>query len=481
MRRLFLLFTLTRPTASDLLAAAAVGTARSAFSSACAAAPHPVCGDASASPASASAPSAAWALSDALSAVRRFPEAASLRERVLSSGAALAALPSSWAALATDLRHARRYPEALTAVRGAQRAAAGGGGGGEELLATLLEFEAEVLSCAGGRRALEALRVFARAQKARRGGEGSAAAPRRGAEVALQELALLDRLLGGGPAAAAGALPEGLARGLADRRAAAAAAMVARGPWRSAQQLPAHFEPSLRAAPWWAVGDAAGGDGARGAAARAALVAAAPALRAEFAALRDAARLEPELECIVEPPRGGAGAGAGVGAARGPAGGGAPEAGGWRVLTAQAPWHEGARDGHRCAAALAPAACALNAQLLALGLPVTRVGFSALAPGAVLHPHFGPTNTALKFHLGLHVPLDAAGAGCAAITVGGDTRRWERDGVLAFDDSFLHNVSFPEGCGGGEERVVFQVVFLHPEAGRLGGGQPQPQAMRGDL
>jgi hypothetical protein len=472
-----LLLFLLPPPARPATLHTALATARSAFSSACSGpAPHPVCGSATAAHGAASpsspAPAAAWALADALTAMHRFSEAAALRELALRVGA-LPAAPSAWAALAHDLRHARQYPEALAAVREAQRAAGGGGGGGGGggsdgapppppsplLLPTLLEFEAELLSCLGDARALDALRVFARAARARRGadaaGEGAGTPPPPPPPaVALQELALLDRALRAPPSVVA--LPSEVARGLAARRAAVVARMVGGGsggggPWRSEAQLPAHFDPSLRAAPWWEGGDARG--------ARAALAAAAPALRAEFAALRDAARLEPETECIAEPRW--------LGAAAPPAGG--VEFGGWRVFTAQGPWHE-ERDAHHCAAALSPAACALARELTALGAPVLRVGYSALAPGAQLRPHYGPTNTVLKYHLGLHVPVDAAGVGCAAITVGGETRRWERDGVLCFDDSFLHNVSYPEGCGGGEERVVFQVVFQHPD-GKGGKGE----------
>jgi hypothetical protein len=382
--------------------------------------------------ASPSSPSAALSLANALTDIRNFTAAAAVREGLLRGGGP--STPSSWAALAHDLRHARRYPEALHAVHEAQRAA---GDGDALLLATLLEFEAELLACVGHRRSLEALRVFARAVKARRGAPpGAQGGGGGGAPSALLELSLLDRVLH-----VSSGVPAEVARGLAARRASVVARMVGGGPWRSEAQLPAHFNPRLRSAPWW------DDDGGR-AEARAALVAAAPALRAEFAVLRDGHRLEPETECIAEPRAG--------------AGGGGDGDGGWRVFTAQGPWHE-ARDANRCAAALAPTACALTARLLELGLPVQRVGYSALAPGAVLRPHYGPTNAALKFHLGLFVPVDGAGVGCAAITVGGETRRWARDGVLSFDDSFLHNVSYAEGCGRGEERVVFQVVFLHPQ------------------
>lgn len=36
----------------------------------------------------------------------------------------------------------------------------------------------------------------------------------------------------------------------------------------------------------------------------------------------------------------------------------------------------------------------------ALGMPLIRAGYSALAPGAWLKPHYGTTNAQLKWHLG---------------------------------------------------------------------------------
>ena len=50
-------------------------------------------------------------------------------------------------------------------------------------------------------------------------------------------------------------------------------------------------------------------------------------------------------------------------------------------------------------------------------------------------------------------------APCAFLTVGEETRSWQTGKVLFFDDSFVHSVR--NECP--RQRVVFQVVFAHPE------------------
>ncbi len=125
-----------------------------------------------------------------------------------------------------------------------------------------------------------------------------------------------------------------------------------------------------------------------------------------------------------------------------------PSRGAWRVFNPVGEWHADLGDAH--CSARSPVACALAEKLRKRGLNVVRVSYSALAPGVVLAPHHGPSNAVVKLHLGLVIP-----AGCATLTVAGETREWARGGVLGFDDSFLHSVQ--NSCD--EERVVFQVVF----------------------
>lgn len=211
-----------------------------------------------------------------------------------------------------------------------------------------------------------------------------------------------------------------------------ASALLRHGPWTHQQQLPRHYLPELRAQPWhnlvgvdaWAP---------RWLAAAADLVAeAAPALLAEYDDLRRAGRLHRETECI---HRHGTGA--------------------WLRFELNGVWEERGVDG---CAVVAPVACALYSQLRAAGMPLLRAGFSAVDAGGWLRPHCGPTNTQLKWHLGLRVPS----GGCAALRVGNESHTWVEGGVLFFDDSFEHEVW--NRCAG--ERVVFQIVFTHPDVMR---------------
>ena len=60
-----------------------------------------------------------------------------------------------------------------------------------------------------------------------------------------------------------------------------------------------------------------------------------------------------------------------------------------------------------------------------------------LAPGTHLRLHAGPKNLRLTLHLGLTVPL---GPTIRVGTLPGEVREWEEGKVIAFDDSFVHEV-----------------------------------------
>jgi hypothetical protein len=247
-----------------------------------------------------------------------------------------------------------------------------------------------------------------------------------------------------------------VAAALARRAAALEAALLARGPWVHPQQLPRTFTPGLRSAPW----HEHTGSGARWPAltapAAAALAAAAPALRAEFEALQRDGLLLEETECV---HTGGYNASSGGGSGGG--GGGSGGGGTWRWAATNGFWQP--RDAAGCALSM-PAACALVAEL-ARALPrlrVLRAGYSAIAGHAHLRPHCGWSNSQLKLHLGLRVPRRGDGGGpCATLRVGNETRAWQRDAVLMFDDSWEHEVV--HRCAA--QRVVFQLVFEHPDVG----------------
>jgi aspartyl/asparaginyl beta-hydroxylase (cupin superfamily) len=105
---------------------------------------------------------------------------------------------------------------------------------------------------------------------------------------------------------------------------------------------------------------------------------------------------------------------------------------------------------HRCPATLAvieslPRACTGYAWGDAL--------FSAMKGGTHLHPHCSTDNLRVRLHLGIEVP-----EGCL-MRVAGETRSWEEGKVLAFEDSFEHEVWNRSG----RRRVVLIVDLWHPD------------------
>ena len=82
------------------------------------------------------------------------------------------------------------------------------------------------------------------------------------------------------------------------------------------------------------------------------------------------------------------------------------------------------------------------------------VMFSELAPGTRVKPHTGSSNLRLRFHLGLQVPEPES----VKLRVGHDFRNWSQGKVLAFDDSFEHEV-FHQGE---QTRVVLVVDCWQP-------------------
>ena len=82
------------------------------------------------------------------------------------------------------------------------------------------------------------------------------------------------------------------------------------------------------------------------------------------------------------------------------------------------------------------------------------VMFSELAPGTHVKPHTGSSNLRLRFHLGLQVP-DTENV---KLRVAHDFRPWNQGKVLAFDDSFEHEVFHK----GDQTRVVLVVDCWQP-------------------
>jgi aspartyl/asparaginyl beta-hydroxylase (cupin superfamily) len=79
--------------------------------------------------------------------------------------------------------------------------------------------------------------------------------------------------------------------------------------------------------------------------------------------------------------------------------------------------------------------------------------FSLLAPGAVIPPHVGVSNSRLVCHLPLIVP-----EGCW-FRVGAETRYWKPGEAFVFDDTIEHEAENPSD----ELRVVFIFDVWHPD------------------
>ena len=100
---------------------------------------------------------------------------------------------------------------------------------------------------------------------------------------------------------------------------------------------------------------------------------------------------------------------------------------------------------------------------------VQKAQFSTMAPGVHVRPHTGPTNAKLTLHYGLRVPDASATQGAQhygggqsgagpRIRVANETRPFVPRGLLAFDDSFEHEVWHD----GDEPRVVLICDSWHP-------------------
>ena len=381
------------------------------------------------------------ALADSQGTLRQHAAAAESRARALSARlqAAGGSLPAAelvmaYALAAKDLKGARAYGAALGALGRARAAGERAGGLGPAVEASLLSMESELRDCTG-----EAGAALAALEQAAALRGGAPPSP----EEQLNHLDLLRKAL----AAEDPPAPRGVAAALARRAAALEAALLARGPWQHAQQLPRTFTPGLRSAPWHEHSGAGARWPALTAPAAAALAAAAPALRAEFGELARAGLLLEETECVH------------TGGYNSSSGSGSGSGGAWRWAATNGFWQP--RDAAGCATSM-PAACALLAEL-ARALPrlrVLRAGYSAISGHAHLRPHCGWSNQQLKMHLGLRVPRAGDGSGpCATLRVGNETRAWARDAVLMFDDSWEHEVV--HRCAA--QRVVFQLVFEHPD------------------
>jgi aspartate beta-hydroxylase len=117
------------------------------------------------------------------------------------------------------------------------------------------------------------------------------------------------------------------------------------------------------------------------------------------------------------------------------------------------------KDGDGCNP-MTPVACGLAAKLQrGRGFRLVRLGYSAVDAATHIRPHWGPTNSQIKAHLGLVVPTGPEGQDCTTLRVAGVERPWKPGHAIVFDDSFLHEVW--NNCS--TQRVVLQAVFAHPD------------------
>lgn len=89
-------------------------------------------------------------------------------------------------------------------------------------------------------------------------------------------------------------------------------------------------------------------------------------------------------------------------------------------------------------------------------LPLGAIEISTLSPHTHLRSHCGPTNHKVRFHLGIIVPNE--NDAYPSIRVSNSTHKWEEGKVIAFDDSFEHEVFNPTS----QDRVVLIVDIWHP-------------------
>ncbi|MDZ8237555.1 MAG: aspartyl/asparaginyl beta-hydroxylase domain-containing protein [Nostoc sp. ChiQUE01a] len=98
--------------------------------------------------------------------------------------------------------------------------------------------------------------------------------------------------------------------------------------------------------------------------------------------------------------------------------------------------------------------CTETTKLVEMIPGMTTAGFSSLAPGAYIGPHFGATKAVLRCHLGLVVPDECA------IRVGSETRNWQEGKCLVFDDTFEHEAWNKSD----KTRIVLLIDFNRPES-----------------
>lgn len=131
----------------------------------------------------------------------------------------------------------------------------------------------------------------------------------------------------------------------------------------------------------------------------------------------------------------------------------------WQALADSTDWSAyhlykgGERSEAHCEACPAAAAAVESLPLIDCRGHAPEAFFSILRPDTRIPPHVGLANTKLAVHLALLIPPECS------ITVGGETRGWEEDRVLVFDDSFEHKAR----NGSDRSRAVLIVEIWNPQ------------------
>ena len=101
--------------------------------------------------------------------------------------------------------------------------------------------------------------------------------------------------------------------------------------------------------------------------------------------------------------------------------------------------------------------CPVTAKLLQ-EVPVCRnfgfVAYSQLLAGTHLAAHVGSSNLRMRYHLGVDIPEPDQ----VKIRVGKEWRLWQQGGVMAFDDSYNHEVIH----SGEKSRTILMIDVWHP-------------------
>jgi tetratricopeptide (TPR) repeat protein len=203
------------------------------------------------------------------------------------------------------------------------------------------------------------------------------------------------------------------------------------GPWKTALQMPKEFNDQLLSSAWHQVNEFHGLDPVVSL-----LESFANRLLLEYNEIDSKNLLVRDQDCINHPGQGG-----------------------WYRYEISGVWYK--LDAISLCSLDTPVACQLLAQLRKISpYDILRAGYSAISPATWIQPHFGTTNGQLKFHLGLKIPSPNS---CAKFRVGEEERGWEEGKVLFFDDSYVHEVR--NMCD--EKRVIFQIVFRHPQLPQL--------------